>query len=144
MVNTFWKMIGFLCQPALLMGRQELPLNIEKLSDRLLIVQTRTGNSNVAMLAPEKGLVMLDTGFSPSFAKEVRAVAQEAFQRDDWYGLIHTNPEILNAGGNAAFMHEHVIAHEAVHHYLVEKKRDLTDYLQTRAAAFRERVSRSQ
>ena len=143
MVRLFWNAIGLIILPVVLMGQDKLPLHVERLSDRAIVIQTGTGNSNVAVLASEKGLVMLDAGFSPYFAEEVKAVAQEVFQQKDWYGMIHTNPEMLNAGGNSAFDGKNIIAHEAVSRSIDEKAEHLSDYLNNRADAFQQRVDRS-
>ena len=137
------KMLGIFFLPVFILGQEKLPLHVERISDCVAVIQTETGNSNVAVLASEKGLLMLDAGFSPGFAEEVRSLAQGIFQRDDWYGLIHTNPEILNAGGNAAFAGKHIIAHQEVFQYLLEKSDDLPEYLKSRASEFRDRVDRS-
>jgi tetratricopeptide (TPR) repeat protein len=122
----------------------KLPLNINKLSNRLLLIKTKTGNSNVAVLSSQKGLIMLDAGFSPDFTLGIKSIAQQKFGRDDWYGLIHTNPEMLNAGGNSAFAGTKIIAHNAVSQYLLEMTDNLPSYLKQRAEEFHQRVTRSE
>jgi len=122
----------------------KLPLNINKLSNRLLLIRTKTGNSNVAVLSSQKGLVMLDTGFSPDFIQGIKSIAQREFSRNDWYGLVHTNPEMLNVGGNSAFAGTKIIAHNAVSQYLLEMTENLPNYLKRRAEEFHQRVTRSE
>lgn len=127
-----------------LRSSEKLPLDVVRLSNRLLIIQTKTKNSTVAILATQKGLVMIDTGFSPRYTKEVQAVAEDAFNRDDWYGLIQTNSGLLNAGGNRIFSGLPIISHHATHQLLESQSQRLNDILETRTRAFRDRVTRSQ
>jgi len=126
-----------------LFSADRIPLNVKKLSENVIIIQTRTGNSQVAVLKTEKGLVMIDTGFSPSFATELKELAERSFGQDDWAYLIQTNSAVLNNGGSQVFSGIPTIAHADAHHAFAKQRAELREYLNDRSAEFEERVQRA-
>lgn len=120
-----------------------IPLNVKKLSENVVVIQTKTGNSQVAVLKTEKGLVMIDSGFSPSFAKELKKLAEKSFGDEDWAYLIQTNNAVLNNGGSQAFSDIPIIAHKDAYKSFEQQQTRLSEYLNVRSVEFEERVQRA-
>jgi len=126
-----------------LFSADKIPVNVNKLSENVIVFQTKTGNSQVAVLKTEKGIVMIDTGFSPSFAAELKELAERAFGRDDWACLIQTNSAVLNNGGSQAFSGIPIIAHTDAYESFTRQQTKLREILDDRSGEFDERVQRS-
>jgi len=122
------------------LSADSIPLNVKKLSENVIVIQTRTGNSQVAALKTEKGLVMIDSGFSPSLAVELKDLAERSFSREDWAYLIQTNNAVLNNGGSQAFSGIPIIAHKEAYKSFEQQQIELREYLNERSIEFEERV----
>jgi glyoxylase-like metal-dependent hydrolase (beta-lactamase superfamily II) len=120
-----------------------LPLNIERVSERVLVMSPRTGNSRVVVLNTRAGLVMLNTGWSPAITRRLKSEAERAFGRTDWYGVIVTSEEFLGNGGIGVFPGATVIAQEGFREYLLAHRDDMDGILAARRSEFQDRVTRT-
>ncbi|MFC1559356.1 hypothetical protein ACFL39_02075 [Gemmatimonadota bacterium] len=132
--------IALLAVPSGIGAQSKLPLDIERVSERVLVMAPKTGNSRVVVLNSRDGLVMLDSGFSPSMAQRLRAEAEAVFNRSDWRWVIVTNEEFLSSGGMAAFSDAGIITHRDVRELLEENAGLLPDLLADRRDEFQWRV----
>ncbi len=121
-----------------------LPLDIERVSEQVLVMTPKTGNARVVALDSEQGLVMINCGFSPSFARQLRGEAERAFGRRDWKAVIQTDAGFLNNGGAGAFPDAVLIAHEGRREYLLATGETNSRALDGQRREFEERVTRSQ
>jgi hypothetical protein len=102
-----------------------------------------TGNSRIVVLNAQAGLVMLNTGWSPVITRRLKAEAERAFGRTDWYGVIVTSTEFLGNGGISEFPDARVIAQEGFREYMEIHRDDMSDLLAARRSEFLDRVSRT-
>ena len=126
--------------PAGVEGQSTLPLDIERVSERVLVMAPKTGNSRVVVLNSENGLVMLDSGFSPNLARRLKAEAEAVFGRADWRWVIVSGEEFLGCGGLAAFPEAETVAHRGVREYHESHAAELPDILADRRDEFQWRV----
>jgi glyoxylase-like metal-dependent hydrolase (beta-lactamase superfamily II) len=126
--------------PASVGAQSTLPLDIERVGERVLVMAPKTGNSRVVVLNARDGLVMLDSGFSPDMALRLRAEAERVFNRSDWHSVILSGEEFLSSGGSSAFSGAEIIAHRDVREYLESNRDALPDLLADRCDEFQWRV----
>ncbi len=126
-------------------AQSPLPLDIERVSERVLVMSPRTGNARVVALASEQGLVMLNCGWSPSFARQLRGEAERAFGRREWRAVILTDAGFLDGGGAEAFPEAVLIAHEERRAYWQELgEAGAAEMLAGQREEFEARVTRSE
>ena len=135
--------LGSLCSGRSL-AQSPLPLDIEQVSERVLVMSPKTGNARVVALESEQGLVMINSGFSPSFARQLRGEAERAFGRRDWKAVIQTDAGFLNNGGAGAFPGAVLIAHENRPEYMQASGEVNTAGLSGQREEFEARVTRSE
>ncbi len=122
----------------------ELKFLKKRISERVLTLSALTENSRVAVISTKKGLVMIDSMWSPSIAQEAKKIISKEFGRSDFVYLINTNDGDLGSRGNQAFPEAVILAHEECRKGLLSKKATLSRDLEGRADEFHERVVRSQ
>ena len=83
------------------------------LSDRVLIVQSGdTYTDMVAAVRTDKGIVVIDSGVSPSLTNEYRRIIEKEFGRSDFEYVINTHHHIDHTNGNQVFDDAEIIAHK--------------------------------
>ena len=88
-------------------------INSYWLSDRVLIVQSGdTYTDMVAAVRTDKGIVVIDTGVSPSLTNEYRRIIEKEFGRSDFEYVINTHHHIDHTNGNQVFGDAEIIAHK--------------------------------
>jgi len=104
----------------------ELPLNIKKLSDRVLVVWVADYYQTIGVvaLATEKGIVTIDANLSRSNDMRIRKAIAEEFGRSDFKYLINTHYHHDHTGGNQAYADIEIIAHK---NCPAGMKKELTD-----------------
>ena len=132
-----------LTSPAQARTDDEFPIRVQKLSNRVIVLSTMTGNCTTVAIAAEKGLVMIDSMWSPSIAAEVREIIEREFGRDDFAYCINTSENIFRSGGNQVFSDAIIIAHEKSREALRRLEENLPELLQRRALEFDGRVERT-
>ena len=123
---------------------EDYPFVTEKISENVLVVTTRTGNSTIMAVAGDKGILVADAMWSPGIAAQARRCIARELGRDDFKYLVLANFSDLSCGGVEAFSDCEIICHveakKAIEHYLEIKERSL----QSRAREFHQRVTRTQ
>ena len=122
----------------------ELEFTTVRLSDRVLTLSSLTGNSRAVAISSEKGLVLIDTFWSPRAAREARDIIEREFGREDFIYIINANAQDLSSRGNAAFPGVAVIGHEDCRESLAGKLEGPDADLARRADEFHDRVVRSE
>lgn len=122
----------------------ELKFLKKRISERVMTLSALTENSRVVAISTKKGLVMIDSMWSPSIAQEAKKIISKEFGRSDFVYLINTNDGDLGSRGNQAFPEAVIVAHEECRKGLLSKKATLSRDLEGRADEFHERVVRSQ
>ena len=93
---------------------QDIPIQIDRFGDRVIALYPGSqGNaSKTIAIAAEKGIVIVDTGISPTLAVRIRKLIEEEFGRDDIAYVINTHSHFDHTNGNQAYAGTTVIGHE--------------------------------
>jgi glyoxylase-like metal-dependent hydrolase (beta-lactamase superfamily II) len=90
----------------------EIPVQVTRISDRILVLNASTMENNVIAIASERGLVVVDSTGVPSTARRLREIIREEFGRDDFAYLINTHYHWDHSWGNMAFPEAKTVGHE--------------------------------
>jgi glyoxylase-like metal-dependent hydrolase (beta-lactamase superfamily II) len=89
-------------------------VNIERLSDRVLVANALfLGRCNVVAVSTRKGLLLIDTGYTPSITDRLKREIEKQFGRKDWAYVIHTHAH-EHVGGDVVFKDVPILAHENI------------------------------
>ena len=98
-----------------------VPITVQNISDRVILL--RVGDkapfgdiivNNVIVVATQRGLLLIDTGYYPQSAKTMRNFIQESFDRDDFAYVINTHWHWDHINGNQAFANVPIIGHKNI------------------------------
>jgi len=92
----------------------DIPVTIQRLSDRVLILSETLMSNNVATIASEKGIVVVDTSGLPSTAAKMRRIIEREFGRSDFAYVINTHSHWDHTFGNQIFPNAVIIGHDNV------------------------------
>ena len=90
---------------------EEIPIEVFRLSDRVLVLREDVVGNNVTAIASKKGLVIVDDSGFPSTARKMRAIIEREFKRTDFAYVINTHFHWDHAWGNQVFPEATVIGH---------------------------------
>jgi len=121
-------------------AQDNLPLKVDRLGEKVLTISSMTGNSRVVALATQKGLVVIDSMWSPAIARETKSRIATAFGRDDFAYLVLMNDFDLSSGGTEAFPQAQIISHQKCRESLSQNNEQRQSYLRRRAAWFEGRA----
>ncbi|MFC1661826.1 MBL fold metallo-hydrolase [Gemmatimonadota bacterium] len=95
-------------------GQEEIKLNSEQLSERVLLSWgcDYFQGTNMAVIATQEGLVVIDTGLSPTTVRRQRELVEDRFERNDFRYLINTHMHNDHAFANEAFPEATVVGPE--------------------------------
>jgi glyoxylase-like metal-dependent hydrolase (beta-lactamase superfamily II) len=93
-------------------GDIELKIDVNRLSERVIVLTTEEISNSVIAIASHKGIVVIDTHISPPFAKAMRAAIAREFGRDDFAYTINTHDHGDHTYGNQVFADTTIIAHD--------------------------------
>jgi len=94
-------------------SQDQISINSKRLSDRVLITWACDyfQGTNMAVVATEQGLLIIDTGLSPSTVRRQRDLVEQELGRRDYRYLINTHMHNDHAFANAVFPEATVVAH---------------------------------
>jgi glyoxylase-like metal-dependent hydrolase (beta-lactamase superfamily II) len=87
-------------------------LEVVNVSERIRILRAAGADNNIIALNTEEGIVVIDTGISPSTAKRMRRRMEEEFQRRDFAFVINTHYHGDHTYGNQAFADVVIVGHQ--------------------------------
>jgi cyclase len=102
--------------PMISQAGTELPLNLKRLSDRVLIVWVCDYMQSIATvaLATEKGMVVIETSLIRSHDARIRKSIEKEFGRNDFKYLINTHFHHDHTAGNQIYADATIVAHQNV------------------------------
>jgi glyoxylase-like metal-dependent hydrolase (beta-lactamase superfamily II) len=113
----------------------EVPIDYERLSDRVLIVKCgKVSFDMVIAIASQKGIVVIDTGTAPSLAAEYRKIIERELERDDFIYVINTHYHYDHTNGNGVFKDAVIISHGSSPQRLREFQEGLAGFIDSRRA----------
>jgi glyoxylase-like metal-dependent hydrolase (beta-lactamase superfamily II) len=99
--------------PVILCATDEIAVDFDRVSERVLVVKTgKVYTDQVIALASKKGIVVIDTGKSPTLTEKYRKVIEREFGRNDFAYVINTHFHFDHTSGNQIFPESVIIAHE--------------------------------
>ncbi|HEX9975549.1 MAG TPA: MBL fold metallo-hydrolase [bacterium] len=114
---------------------EEFAPQVERYSERVLIVKTGTAYfDQVIAIATNKGIIMIDTGISPSLTKKYREIIEREFGRNDFRYVINTHFHFDHTDGNQVFADATIIAHQTTPDRMREFEAGRKDFIQRRTA----------
>jgi glyoxylase-like metal-dependent hydrolase (beta-lactamase superfamily II) len=91
----------------------EISVDFDRVSERVLVVKSgMVYTDQVIALASKKGLVVIDTGKSPTVTQKYRKVIEREFGRNDFVYVINTHFHFDHTDGNQIFPEAVIISHE--------------------------------
>lgn len=90
-------------------------LELDRISDRVIVIKSPCVGmiNNIVAINSKKGIVVVDTHITPSFASLIRKKIEEEFQRQDFAYVINTHGHADHTLGNQEFSDTVIIGHEA-------------------------------
>ncbi|NOR11655.1 MAG: hypothetical protein GQ545_00180, partial [Candidatus Aminicenantes bacterium] len=77
--------------PVFISATDEITVEFDRVSERVLVVKSgKVYTDQVIALASKKGIVMIDTGKSPTLTEKYREVIEREFGRNDFAYVINT------------------------------------------------------
>lgn len=128
--------LALLSSCAVLWAEEELPIDFERYSERVLIVKCgKFYTDQVIAIATQKGIVMIDTGKSPTLTAKYRKIIEREFGRKDFAYVINTHYHFDHTDGNQVFAEAEIIAHESSPERMRQFDRGRQDFIASRESA---------
>lgn len=102
-IIVFALILGLLALASAAQEDVKIEITVNKVGDRVIILTAPGADNNITAMATQKGLVVVDTGASPSMAALMREKIVGHFGRDDFAYVINTHDHGDHTHGNQAF-----------------------------------------
>lgn len=132
-----------LTQPTAAYEDQFSEMEIEHLSDRVIIVQTAAGYPRQMAVKTNEGLVVFGTLYDLDLTRKYRRLIEQEFGRNDFRYVICTSARILDHGGTAAYPEATLIAHSTVKDAMSARQGKLDELIAREIRVFTTKSSRS-
>jgi glyoxylase-like metal-dependent hydrolase (beta-lactamase superfamily II) len=127
---------GFLQPAEVFQADDEIPVEVVRLSDRVLVLKEDVMFNNITAIASKKGLIVIDSSGFPSTARKMRAIIEREFKRTDFAFVINTHFHWDHAWGNQAFPEATIIGQEGCPALMARDK----EYEAARTRSMRQRL----
>jgi len=113
LIKRFGLVISFVLLVSIVLPQteQDIPIEVVRLSERVLVLKEDVMGNNITAIASKKGLIVVDTSFYPSTARKVRGIIEKEFKRTDFAFVINTHFHLDHAWGNQVFPEATIIGH---------------------------------
>jgi glyoxylase-like metal-dependent hydrolase (beta-lactamase superfamily II) len=113
-ILLFYLLLLLFIMPAFVPADDDVIVNFDRVSERVLVVKTgKVYTDQVIALATKKGIVVIDTGKSPTLTEKYRQVIEREFGRSDFAYVINTHFHFDHTSGNQIFPESVIISHES-------------------------------
>lgn len=116
----------------------------QKISDKVMYVNTSTSFARQLVLNSEKGLVVFNTAWADGIAREYQEWVKKTFNKDNYYLVVNLSSDLMDVGGNATYKDALIVSNEIVYDDLVVKSKDLKSFVQKRQGVFIWKVNGAQ
>ena len=107
-------LVMFVMMSAFAPADEGVAVDFDRVSERVLVVKTgEVYTDQVIALATKKGIVVIDTGKSPTLTEKYRQVIERELGRKDFAYVINTHFHFDHTSGNQIFPESVIIAHES-------------------------------
>jgi len=92
----------------------EIPFRVRKVTDRVTIFSPGqyAPEATTAVITTAKGLIVIDTGLSPTLAEMTRKKIKQELGRDDVIYIINTHDHFDHTDGNQVYIGATIVGHE--------------------------------
>ncbi len=112
-IPLFCLSLLLILMPVFVSAIDEITVEFDRVSERVLVVKSgKVYTDQIIALASKKGIVMIDTGKSPTLTEKYREVIEREFRRNDFAYVINTHFHFDHTDGNQIFPEAVIIAHE--------------------------------
>lgn len=102
----------------------DLGITVRRLSPRTAVVNAGPWNNSYLAIATQKGIVVIDSGFSKTVARAVREAIQAEFKRSDFAYLIVSHEHSDHVFGNAAYSDIPIVGSDLMRAAIMRMKAD--------------------
>ncbi|MFH1574297.1 MAG: MBL fold metallo-hydrolase [Acidobacteriota bacterium] len=97
-------------------AQEDTPFRVNKVNDRVTVFSPggHAPPTATTVITTEKGLIVIDTGLSPTLAEWTRRRIFRELGRDDVVTVINTHAHFDHTDGNQIYAGAEIIAHESV------------------------------
>jgi glyoxylase-like metal-dependent hydrolase (beta-lactamase superfamily II) len=104
----------------------DLGIKVRRLSPRAAVFNVGPWDNSYLALSTQKGIVVIDSGFSKTVAQEVRAAIQAEFKRSDFAFLINSHEHSDHTFGNSAYSDIPIVGSDLLRTAILGMKSDPT------------------
>jgi len=87
-------------------------IRLTHLSERAIVMSGTQFKTNQLILKSKIGLILIDSGISPQYAKKIRSIASTEFNIDNFIYIINTHHHWDHVQGNQVFPEATIVGHE--------------------------------
>jgi glyoxylase-like metal-dependent hydrolase (beta-lactamase superfamily II) len=102
----------------------DLGIAVRRLSPRAAVVHAGPWNNSYLAIATQKGIVVVDSGFSKTIAQAVREAIEAEFKRSDFAYLIVSHEHSDHVFGNSAYSDIPIVGSDLMHAAILRMKDD--------------------
>ena len=110
--------------PARVQAAPDLGIKVRRLSPRAAVFNVGPWDNTYLAVATQKGIVVIDSGFSKTVAQAVRAAIQAEFKRSDFAFLINSHEHSDHTFGNSAYADIPIVGSELLRAAMLGFKSD--------------------
>ena len=110
--------------PAGTQSAPDLGVTVHRLSPRAAVFRVGPWDNSYLALATQKGIVVIDSGFSKTVAQQVRAAIQAEFKRSDFAYLINSHEHSDHTFGNSAYSDVPIVGSDLLRTAILAMKAD--------------------
>ena len=105
-------------------GVPDLGITVHRISPRAAVFNVGPWNNSYLALSTQKGIVVVDSGFSDTVAQAVRAAIQAEFKRKDFAFLINSHEHSDHIFGNSAYSDVPIVGSDLLRAAMLAMKSD--------------------
>ena len=102
----------------------DLGITVRRLTSRVAVVKTGPWNNSYVAIATQRGIVVIDSGFSATVAQAVRQAIQAEFKRGDFVYLINSHEHSDHTFGNSAYSDATIVGSDLMRKAILGMKDD--------------------
>jgi len=102
----------------------DLGITVRRLSPRAAVVNAGPWNNSYLAIATQKGIVVIDSGFSKTIAQAVREAIKAEFKRSDFAYLIVSHEHSDHVFGNSAYSDIPIVGSDLMHAAILRMRAD--------------------
>ena len=120
-----------------------IPLEVQRVSENIIIVRTEQGWENQLALNTDKGIVVFGSHWGPGIGLDYNKIIEKEFKRTDYKFVINPSSRIIWIGGNVLYQDAVIIAQDEIYREIIENRPRLNELIQEEKALFARKAGRS-